>query len=357
MKSRFCVLIISIFMGLHSNVYGVDLIEGFPTETVLLRLPENMEKNWKEINRYVNKKQGIIESIPLDQTVQNWTDLICIAYYSKSVFSNKKVVQSVDAWVNKIRSIALSGYPDDIATWKIIEKNENDVIYESILHKTYSSMPAQSEIARAFLTDSGAHRVGFTKKNALMSTEEKKKWIKILKENTSVVPFDGHSKPMELSMVDHVVASFELGDEFSDWQLANNFVFDNGHVLRAYIPPSQEGASYISECLEITTKPNVTEISMNDFFESEKSEVFNKNKRKTKFKVLHESPEEITYCYSQPQDHLQVNAVVRTLVNDYGYYSISYRTGIKGDMEKEDVLRWEEKLKAIPIKSLKNNQI
>jgi len=346
MKKKAYLIILSIFILLKGFIYADDS-SPTPLETAILKLPDNSEANWKEISRFLSNKEGSIETIPLNQTIQDWSELICIQYIDTSEWK-KNIDPTLDSVLDCVRKETLSSYPEKMVTWNIIEKNQDDVIYEWILHKSYKNNPPQHEISRAFLTKRGLHRVGFTRKNGQMSLEEREKWVNLLKENSSVVSFQEGRLSPALSMVEKLRDSVSLGPNFLDWKKINTYAFENGFTAICYIPSTHIG-SYVTECLELVTMPNVNAVSLNQFFEAEKKLIREKTDKKVNFRVIERSPCEIIYSYSHPKDHLQCNAVVRIFISERGYYSFSYKLGLTGSMQKEEILLWKDRLKTINI--------
>ncbi len=347
MKKKVFVLVMSVLAIINSGLHALESLGDFPLETVILKLPDNSESNWKEIARRVEKKSGIIETIPLSQTVKNWLELICIQYFDSSEW-DKKARNSISCILDKLRKETLRSYPENTVTWKIIEKDKRSAIYEWILLKPYNNIPVQHEIARGFLTKTGFHRVGYTKKNEQMNSEEREKWIKLLKNNASVVPFREGACIEGLSMVDKLKDSVALGANFQNWKIIDSFVNANGCALNTYIPPMEDCPS-VTEGLETFTMPTTVISSVTKFFEIEKEGLRSKVGVDVECHVLEQSPSEIIYSYCHPKDHLQCNAVVRTFLTDRGYYSISYKHGLMGEMSKEEILEWKEKLKTILV--------
>lgn len=353
MNKNFFILILSIAGLLNTSLRAESTFE-MPKETAILKLPDHSESNWKEIARYVNAKKGIIEVIPIDQTIQNWSELIGVQYMSIADWDDS--ICDLEKIMEHLRKDMLSSYPKDIISWQIIEKNKDGIIYEWFVRKPYENIPIEHEIARAFLTPSGFHRVGFTRRNNHMSSEERIKWIQLLRKNSSVVPFQDGRYTEGLSMVEKLQDSVSVGAHFHDWSRISQFAFETGYSLTCFIPPTQID-SYVVECLEILTMPNVKLAFLTDFFEIEKKCVQDNTFKKVKFHILEQSPTEIIYYYFHPRDHLQLNAVVRTFLTEHGYYSISYKKGLEGQMQQEEMKPWIEKLKTIrvevPSKSIK----
>jgi hypothetical protein len=187
MKKKIFVLLVSTALLLTQRTgYARSSVAPHPSETAVLILPNHRNSNWNEISRIVTDQEGMVERIPFYQTSKNWSQLICVQYVSISK-NNENIMTSIENILDALREEMVSSYPEHI-TWKILEKNKNDILYEWILQK-HDDIPTEHEIARGFLTKTGFHRVGFTRKNAEMSPAEREKWIKLLKESTSVVSY------------------------------------------------------------------------------------------------------------------------------------------------------------------------
>ncbi len=201
MKNKFLIFIASISTIINSSTYSAEY--DYPSETIILHLPNQDENTWKEITHYVTKTERIIESIPLFQTIETWSELICIQYADIST-KDIKVRNNIKIILNLIKNEILLSYPNTKVTWRIIENNKKDAIYEWILHAPHNNIPPQHEISRAFLTKTGFHRVAFTRKNNEMNAEERDKWIQLLKEKSSLVSFPKAIHSNGLSMANNL---------------------------------------------------------------------------------------------------------------------------------------------------------
>ncbi len=208
MKKKISALLASIFMLLTtSSIYAISQ----PSETIIFNLPNNGAANWKEVNRQVTEKQGIVESIPKDQTYQNWSELITIQFFHKSLLADARADNLMDRLLDLTREAALRTYPDSKMTWKIIEKHNDDSIYEEILSTPHKDSLPFHEISRCFLTKTGFHCIGFRHQNAKMSSDEKEKRIELLKEFTSVTSLEEAAHTLAgLSLADRLPNSLDL---------------------------------------------------------------------------------------------------------------------------------------------------
>ena len=345
MRKTILFLLVSIsLLFVKETVYSVMLDSA---ETIVLKLPKDYS-SWREISRIVDEKKCIVERIPLDQTNSNWSELIAIQYADKENLIMKGCIFIEDC-IDLIREQTINSHPGKKVTWRIIDKCKTNIIYEWILHEQYKDIPPQHEIARAFLTEKGFHRIGFTRKNNEMNLDEREKWIELLRESVSVVSMEeARNIPHGLSMVDKLKDSLDLGATFRDWKVINTYNFEMGYTMVISIPPSQKENEYIIECLEMTTTPNFNSVSIDKFFETEKM-ILHSRSEKVNFTILKKTPNEIIYSFVHPKDHLLLTGVVRSFISNHGYYSICYKYGLPNELSKEKVLQWKECLEAIKI--------
>jgi hypothetical protein len=351
MRNKLATFLTSAFMLFtYGTVHAITATDHLPSETIVLKSPNNSYANWKEIARCVTEKEGMIEYIPSDQQIANWSELICIQYFDKSSMK-RKASNSIEDTMELFRESTLASNAGNKVTWRLIEKNKSDAIYEWILHKSFKNIPPEHEVARAFLTDTGLHRIGFTRKNKEMSPEERERCIKSLRDSVSVVSIEeAKSTTQGLSILDRVKDSLNLGKAFENWKEVNTYTFENGYTMVLRVPSDFKGG-YVDECLEVTTMPNLYEATIDKLFEVEKVNVQKKSPNPIEFSILKRSPTEIMYSFTHPQDHLQVTGVVRILLSDQGYYSISYKRGLPKELKPEEVQLWKARLEEIQIRN------
>jgi hypothetical protein len=154
------------------------------TETIIFNPPADYSMHLKELIREIVLGKGIerskidyglVERIPLDQNKHRWSLMISMQYFDRSSWDEHA---SIEDFVKLCEKSARDRYPGNEVTWKIIEKNKNDIIYEWILHKTYLLIPPQHEVVRAFLTDKGLHRFACVRQYNEMDKDEKERCLK-----------------------------------------------------------------------------------------------------------------------------------------------------------------------------------
>ena len=329
-----------------SKCYAVVSVNKHPSEMLVLELPKNDCTDWKEINRLVAEKEGIVELIPSKQNAANWSQLIAIQYYDKSAM-NPKTTKSIAASVKAIRDTTIAAYPGNKVTWNIIEKNENDIIYEWILHNAYKNSPPQHEISRAFMTKKGFHRIGLTCKHREMTKDERENWLRSLRDSVSIKSNEeGKKTPYSLSIADKVKDSLDLGKHFKDWQIVSVDTFDSGASIIVRFPVLDEG-EIVRDCLTITTMPNINDFTVDKLFDVEKQIISKKTDGNVKFNILNKSPTEIIYSFVHPLDNHYITGIVRTFILNHWYYSLSCKCGYPTELKNEEIQQWKECLETI----------
>ena len=102
----------------------------------------------------------------------------------------------------------------------------------------------------------------------------------------------------------------------------------------------------------MTTMP-LANASLDRLFEIEKDFLGKKAGTQIRFHVLKKSLTEVVYYYVDPfsRKPFLLNGIVRTFVNEKGYYSIHYKIGLQGEIPLESVLYWKEKLENVNVSS------
>lgn len=68
MKNTLSLVITVLF--LLNNAYGVAYFDGFPSETILLKFPEN-ETHWREVYRRIDAEKLQVDFISYEQPISN----------------------------------------------------------------------------------------------------------------------------------------------------------------------------------------------------------------------------------------------------------------------------------------------
>ena len=113
--------------------------------------------------------QSIVEIIPINQTLDNRSEMITIQFHPKSWASS--AVEFVNALYVQESQI----YRD--MQWNVLKQSDNDVIYEWILPNGYKNYPPQHEIVRIIWTTQGLHRIAYEKKTKALDMQTKTLWL------------------------------------------------------------------------------------------------------------------------------------------------------------------------------------
>ena len=348
-KKIHIVFLIVLTCFLKSSACALVAINHPPLEMIVFDTPKDVANEWKEINRSVTENIGTVEYIPSDQQIENWSEIICIQYREKSFF-NKEFNSSLDAAMEMLRLETLKSYPGCKVTWNILDKNQSDVIFEWILHNQYKDVPPQHEIARAFITDKGFHRIGYTRQYREMNPDERNKWYTALKESAVVVNLEeAVNEPQKLSFIDKLKDSLELGADFQDWKDSDSLIVNNGLTIVGKIPPWNKDGY---ECLVIKTLPIYNMASLDKLYEFEKELIQECSYKKIKFYILKKSSNEIIFNCFYPyfRDNLKVNEITRLFITDKGYYSVRYMLALPYKFKEKEIRQWQSSLEKIKVR-------
>lgn len=356
---KFGVLVKIIFMLLSSKiVYGSMLpapffVKSQPLETIVIQLPSEDQREWKELSRMVTQPECMVEYIPSDQKVGQWSELIALQYFSKSRLSRRET-SSIDEVVALIKDSTFKAYPGKKVTWTIIERNATDIIYEWILHTPYKKIPPQHELVRIFMRDEGIHRIGFTRQHDPMSPDERDKWIDILKNNISLQSLDKVSETNHtLSLAYYYGTLFRLDPFFNDWEITQSESLNSGLSSTLMKPPAlKDPQRYESLELKFICEPL---IRFGGSFEKQISD------QKYNLELRAGYPIEIHWLKKSPQEAIvhfvvpfnlqvpQMDAIERYVVNESGGYMIKYHREGLCRLKTEEIHDWKERLEKINI--------
>lgn len=337
---KFTCIFNSIVCLLAIFILNVEDLQAFdaaniPIETILFKLPKNTPQQWKELKRDIQSKKAVLEYIPSDQSPENWKDLLAIEYISNPPDGTIEVV------IKQLQNLFSAGFQTNPLRWNVIEKDKKSCIYESVWTVPQKGLTIH-EISRAFLSETGFHRIVIMSKQGEMSPAKRDCWLTAIRESVSLVRIqEALSSPGTISLADKNNHSLDLGAGFKDWKIHDIYSLENGCATVIWLPASYKGG-YIDECLEIMSVPLCKKIALHKFFELEKKDLLKKSK--AKLSILKQSSEEILYSYIYPHDHLQVIGVVKTFIKNEIYYSINYKIGLPKAPKNDFVLEMKKHL-------------
>ncbi len=317
-----------------------------PDFTPSLRL-DSLPKQWKEITRGMNAREGIVEYIPSEQDAKHWTELVCIQCLD---MRNSKI-RSIKEVIRRVEDTTLNSYPRDKVSFQVLKMGKADAIYEWVLHDNHGDVSKQRDITRIFLNKDNIYSIGFTTKHDLMTHVERDKWLALLQDSASIIPFEQAlwKTGNELSFASRLQDRLDLG-RWKDWKLNRTLENAEGCANKVYISPDFKG-SYFSECLEIVSMPNRKVDTIQPLFDREKENIWRVGGESVKIEVLSEAPTEIIYFYHHQKDHLQRNAIVKSFMAGKDYFSITHFSGSDNKATDEQIQEWKSWLEQIKVTS------
>lgn len=158
--------------------------EEMPSEIPVLELSNEDKKAWRTIHKAIMKQEGIIENIPSDQKVEEWTEMLTAQYYGGYKTERSELLDIV---IENLKNESLKDHAKGEVSWNLLEKGKNDFIYERLQCKALHDAPPEYEISRIILSKGGIHRISYTKRKEKISSEEKQKWHERLKNHVSMM--------------------------------------------------------------------------------------------------------------------------------------------------------------------------
>ncbi len=318
------------------------------SDTAALRTVD-LSGDWKEIGRSQQNDIGIVEYVPIDQSPANWTDLICFQRINKTS-SNKGTTQSIDHFLKAMQASTLSAFPGRKATFNVIEKSKSEAIYEWSLQEPYKNVQPQHEVVRVFLSKKAIHRVGYTKRNQMMSSQEHDFWLGTLKSSALVIPCEVALKqPKELmSCVNRLEEAYDLGI-FSDWKVTTAVETDAGACVRDRLAPLTE-KGYKSASLLSVVMPCV-KMTIDEACSIIASLEMAKRSTSLTLEILEKSPTEIVLFSACPEKNGYVNTIIRVFLTDNTVYAFSVSEHQSSALNTEELAHWQQVLKQIRPKA------
>ncbi|MBI2742629.1 MAG: hypothetical protein HYX48_01780 [Chlamydiales bacterium] len=151
-------------------------------------------------------------------------------------------------------------------------------------------------------------------------------------------------------MADTLKDVFEFGPDFKDWRTVDIQVLDSATQMIIACPPSRKSADSTESIRIIVVKGIHPSWPKHRIDKIEKTHIKKILPGKVVFTTLKNTPSELIFSYVTPNNTPQSSGIVRSLISDLGYYSISYAQTLPVPLEKEELDQWKERLEAIKIK-------
>ena len=158
-------------------------------ELYSISLPDDEKKNWKIGHHNRSAHEYILESVPLNETVNNWSQLFTVLFMSNQIL-NKDSKTAITA-VQATKKIFSKKYGNQFK-FNTLQQTENDVIYESFIPGDKEYQP-EYEIARLIRTSKGIYRISYAKKSPI-DEKTKEKWLCCIRE-ASLIKLNSQNLP------------------------------------------------------------------------------------------------------------------------------------------------------------------
>lgn len=133
---------------------------------------------WKVAHRYDNGKGNfVIEYIPSGETLENWSEMITVQYFSYAFL--KSGPSSAGQFANKIRLTIEKQYNN--VNWKVLDKTPESITVEWKFPHGVGGHPPEYDIMKMVTTDKGLHQISYATRVTKMDPEQRLKWIDFIK--------------------------------------------------------------------------------------------------------------------------------------------------------------------------------
>ncbi len=159
------ILIISIFI---SSLVGCAPYLNHDNNVVSLKYFQTTlsKEKWKWGYGGKNQQQEINEYVPLNESVEKWTELVTEQYIFQ--FDKKLLSKYVAIIKEQLRANSKD------FQWRIIEENDDSIVYEWS-HQGSGIYPPTYEVAKLFAVNGGLYRIAYDKYTKEMD-DDAKKW-------------------------------------------------------------------------------------------------------------------------------------------------------------------------------------
>lgn len=140
------------------------------------RLAFPIREGWKIGNiKEIKGQYQLIEIVPEDETVHNWTKIFSVQNFPLRMVPQK----TLEAFMNDVKKIIERDCPNVV--WNVIQRGQNDILYEWRIENC-SKDPDQHEVSRIIDGKWNRWHIAYASRIKKLPEEERDAWIKILAE-------------------------------------------------------------------------------------------------------------------------------------------------------------------------------
>jgi hypothetical protein len=171
-----CYLVALLTLLAPTAVASLESLERGNREGIVVDVPQSevLTKWHCGHQQTVLSGDSISEWVPRGQDVYTRKELITIQF-----IAGFPGIPAASEFVDKMHSLSQARYSD--MTWKVLERSDNDVLYEWSLPSGHQGVPPQHEIVRVISTDAGIHRVAYEKSVPELDDETRELWLSRLR--------------------------------------------------------------------------------------------------------------------------------------------------------------------------------
>lgn len=155
-----------------------------PKEVLVFKLPQEEKRVWIINNlSMVSEYLGVVNMVPEGSLVGNDSpEELSVNFYGLE----KRAITSVDQILDETLGAFLKNYPESKYHIDIIQKTDNDLLYECIAFPRKKKDSVFQVLVRFCLTPAGSHCISFTHRGSRLIPEEREQWLSALQNQVSL---------------------------------------------------------------------------------------------------------------------------------------------------------------------------
>jgi uncharacterized protein len=139
-----------------------------------LIIPVEEWENWKIGNEQKSPMEYLLEFVPLNETVDNWSQIITVSFMSNKILN--KTSRTALSAMKTITKLMRQQHGDRFKL-NILRATDDDTLYE-----TFMPNPSEHTIDRLIKTSKGIYHLSYTIKGSFKDEKTKEKWLKSIQE-------------------------------------------------------------------------------------------------------------------------------------------------------------------------------
>lgn len=338
------IMTFACFLLVQEQVYGNTNFESiFPEKTPIIKTASDPYNDWKELTYSISFDNHMMEFIPKDQDVTNWTKLICIQQNKRSAAQRK---ESLENFLKRVKKeLEVSSKPDQLH-WNPLLESKNDIMYEWILYSSKNKTVLEHEISRHIFTKNHHYKIGYVQRNEKINEETKQKWIKILKDSVEIVNLEKAKKSIGFTLAKSEKLEIDLGSAFRNWIKTLHRTLIIKSSQNTFLPIAIDDKNIIFQILEVKTIPD-SEIHKFDLesLREEKTKVYKLNN--TDQTILKKSQEQLIYAFTRPAEEHTQFTITNLFIKKDICYDLTLNMIMREKPSEKEIVKWKTVMEEI----------